>query len=43
MVTPLHSSSPGDPVHLVESLKWQVYWFDRYLNRNMAAAPPSAT
>jgi len=31
----------GEPVHLVESLKWQVYWFDRYLNGN-AAAPPNA-
>ena len=31
----------GEPVHLVESLKWQVYWFDRYLNGN-APAPPNA-
>jgi len=31
----------GEPVHLVESLKWQVYWFDRYLNGN-AATPPNA-
>jgi dipeptidyl aminopeptidase/acylaminoacyl peptidase len=30
----------GEPVHLVESLKWQVYWFDRYLNGNAAAIPP---
>jgi len=30
----------GEPVHLVESLKWQVYWFDRYLNGNAAAVPP---
>ena len=32
----------GEPVHLVESLKWQVYWFDRYLNGNRAAIPPDA-
>jgi len=32
----------GEPVHLVESLKWQVYWFDRYLERNTAAVPPDA-
>jgi len=32
----------GEPVHLVESLKWQVYWFDRYLNGNTAAIPPDA-
>jgi len=30
----------GEPVHLVESLKWQAYWFDRYLNGNGAARPP---
>ncbi|PYS54201.1 MAG: hypothetical protein DMG13_09305 [Acidobacteria bacterium] len=30
----------GEPVHLVESLKWQVYWFDRYLNGNAAAVAP---
>ena len=23
----------GEPKHLVESLNWQVYWFDRYLER----------
>jgi dipeptidyl aminopeptidase/acylaminoacyl peptidase len=32
----------GEPNHLVESLKWQVYWFDRYLNGNAAAVPPDA-
>jgi len=32
----------GEPAHLVESLKWQVYWFDRYLNANAAAVPPDA-
>jgi dipeptidyl aminopeptidase/acylaminoacyl peptidase len=32
----------GEPVHLVESLKWQLYWFDRYLNANAAAVPPDA-
>ena len=32
----------GEPKHLVESLKWQVYWFDRYLNGNEHAAPPDA-
>jgi dipeptidyl aminopeptidase/acylaminoacyl peptidase len=32
----------GEPNHLVDSLKWQVYWFDRYLNSNAAAVPPDA-
>jgi dipeptidyl aminopeptidase/acylaminoacyl peptidase len=32
----------GEPKHLVESIKWQVYWFDRYLNGNSAAVPPDA-
>ena len=32
----------GEPKHLVESLKWQVYWFDKYLNGNAAARPPDA-
>jgi dipeptidyl aminopeptidase/acylaminoacyl peptidase len=32
----------GEPKHLVESLNWQVYWFDRYLNGNANAAPPDA-
>jgi dipeptidyl aminopeptidase/acylaminoacyl peptidase len=30
----------GEPKHLVESMNWQVYWFDRYLNGNTAAVPP---
>ena len=30
----------GEPKHLVESLNWQVYWFDRYLNGNKAAVAP---
>ncbi|HYL64794.1 MAG TPA: S9 family peptidase [Candidatus Methylomirabilis sp.] len=32
----------GEPKHLVESLNWQLYWFDRYLNGNAAAKPPDA-
>jgi dipeptidyl aminopeptidase/acylaminoacyl peptidase len=32
----------GEPKHLVESLNWQVYWFDKYLNGNAAAQPPDA-
>lgn len=32
----------GEPRHLVESLNWQLYWFDRYLNGNAAAKPPDA-
>jgi dipeptidyl aminopeptidase/acylaminoacyl peptidase len=32
----------GEPKHLVESLNWQVYWFDRYLNGNAEAVPPDA-
>ncbi|HEY1495470.1 MAG TPA: S9 family peptidase [Candidatus Solibacter sp.] len=32
----------GEPRHLVESLKWQQYWFDRYLNKNSNAIPPDA-
>jgi acylaminoacyl-peptidase len=30
----------GEPKHLIESLKWQVYWFERYLNDNARALPP---
>ena len=30
----------GEPKHLVESLNWQLYWFDRYLNGNASAKPP---
>jgi len=32
----------GEPKHLVESLNWQTYWFDRFLNANVAAVPPDA-
>ena len=32
----------GEPKHLVESLNWQVYWFDRYLNGNASATAPDA-
>jgi dipeptidyl aminopeptidase/acylaminoacyl peptidase len=30
----------GEPRHLVESLNWQLYWFDRFLNGNGSAQPP---
>lgn len=30
----------GEPKHLVESLNWQLYWFDRFLNANADAVPP---
>ena len=32
----------GEPKHLVESISWQVYWFERYLMGNAAALPPDA-
>jgi dipeptidyl aminopeptidase/acylaminoacyl peptidase len=32
----------GEPKHLVESLNWQLYWFDRFLNGNSNALPPDA-
>ena len=32
----------GEPRHLVESLNWQLYWFDRFINGNAAAVPPDA-
>ena len=32
----------GEPKHLVESLNWQLYWFDRFLNGNANAIPPDA-
>ena len=32
----------GEPKHLVESLNWQLYWFDRFLNGNSGAVPPDA-
>ncbi len=30
----------GEPKHLVESLNWQLYWFDRFINKNANAQPP---
>jgi dipeptidyl aminopeptidase/acylaminoacyl peptidase len=32
----------GEPRHLVESLNWQLYWFDRYLEGKANAVPPDA-
>jgi len=32
----------GEPKHLVESLNWQLYWFDRFVNGNDKAVPPDA-
>jgi dipeptidyl aminopeptidase/acylaminoacyl peptidase len=32
----------GEPKHLVESIKWQVYWFEKYLDGNASAQPPDA-
>jgi len=32
----------GEPKHLVESLNWQIYWFDRYLDGNTNAKAPDA-
>ena len=32
----------GEPKHLVESLNWQLYWFDKYLIGNTSARPPDA-
>ncbi|HEX8147454.1 MAG TPA: S9 family peptidase [Pyrinomonadaceae bacterium] len=32
----------GEPKHLVESLNWQLYWFDRYLDGKTNAVPPDA-
>ncbi|MEP7342899.1 MAG: S9 family peptidase [Acidobacteriota bacterium] len=31
----------GEPKHLVESLNWQIYWFDRFINGNEAAVSPT--
>jgi dipeptidyl aminopeptidase/acylaminoacyl peptidase len=31
----------GEPKHLVESINWQVYWFDRFLNGNSSAKRPN--
>jgi dipeptidyl aminopeptidase/acylaminoacyl peptidase len=30
----------GEPKHLIESLNWQLYWFDRFVNGNSSAVPP---
>ena len=30
----------GEPKHLIESMNWQLYWFDKYLNGNTSAVPP---
>jgi acylaminoacyl-peptidase len=32
----------GEPKHLVESLNWQSYWFERFLDGNSGAKPPDA-
>ncbi|HSE25673.1 MAG TPA: S9 family peptidase [Pyrinomonadaceae bacterium] len=32
----------GEPRHLVESLNWQLYWFDRFLNGNANALAPNS-
>jgi dipeptidyl aminopeptidase/acylaminoacyl peptidase len=32
----------GEPKHIVESLNWQLYWFERYLNGDSNAKPPDA-
>ena len=32
----------GEPKHLVESLNWQLYWFERYLNGSANAKAPDA-
>ncbi len=32
----------GEPRHLVESMNWQLYWFDRFLNGNANAVAPNA-
>jgi dipeptidyl aminopeptidase/acylaminoacyl peptidase len=31
----------GEPKHLVESLKWQIYWFDRFLDGKADAKRPT--
>lgn len=32
----------GEPRHVSEVMQWQVYWFEKYLNRNAAAISPDA-
>jgi dipeptidyl aminopeptidase/acylaminoacyl peptidase len=34
--------SNGEPKHIVEAVKWQVYWFEKYLDKNAAATAPNA-
>ena len=31
----------GEPKHLVESLNWQLYWFDKYVEGKTNAVPPN--
>lgn len=31
----------GEPKHLVESLNWQLYWFDRYVENKPGLVPPN--
>ena len=31
----------GEPKHLVESLNWQLYWFDKYLEGRQDLTPPN--
>jgi dipeptidyl aminopeptidase/acylaminoacyl peptidase len=31
----------GEPKHIVESINWQCYWFDRFLNGNATARRPN--
>lgn len=31
----------GEPKHLVESLNWQLYWFDKYVGGKSDAVPPN--
>ncbi len=32
----------GEPKHLVESMEWQCWWFEKYLDGNASAKPPDA-
>ncbi len=32
----------GEPKHLVESMNWQLYWFEKYLMGKAGARPPDA-
>ncbi|MCU1324958.1 MAG: peptidase prolyl oligopeptidase active site domain protein, partial [Bryobacterales bacterium] len=32
----------GEPKHLVESMNWQLYWFDKYMMGNSNVRPPDA-